>query len=520
MAKSSSKKKSNKKVIRRQRFIMAGLIALIMLMGGFGIVQHFMKRANAAVIEDENGIKLADYWVEPIADGTGRCILHVETVNDGFEVLACEISCTPDFNESEVHTFGALSQSGATSYTNEVVVLEPGQKLYLRALSENNIYTDVYVVELPDETEEETESETETEVVKTTTVPKATAQSQKTQTAVDAQTQTATDTQTQKTQTAVDATKNVKTEDTTKKTAVSTDQKNTTIINETIVNKRIIDEEVVNPVREMGYVYVNYISEDGRKLSSVDMSGTVGTDFSTEQRKFTGYEFINVTGNTSGKFSKSVQNVTYVYRLIATTEKPTVEEGTVNVSYEMEDGSVLASTSITGVVGASYETEQKDFDNCEFVEVRGCVAGVISKESVNVVYVYRLVATEETHVHDYKVMAHAEAKCLTDGYTTYQCECGDEYTETESAHGHSMKVYAVTESGIESHCMECGHIDVVESDSVVEDEDYTENTESDEYIEALDEYVETEETCESESTGDVIIDVENYEITTVETSAA
>ena len=608
----ANSKKKSKRVARRKRFVkrvFASIaITMIMMMLGFAAYHIMSRPANAATIETEDGIRLADYWVEPLEDGTDRCILHVETYNDDFQILACEISCSPDFNDSEIHTFGALAQSGETSYTNEVVTLGAGDVLYIRALAENNIYTPVYTIELP---AEEVETETETEPEKKTSTPKK--ETEKTvvteKTAVPAVSQEKKEEKeqtTQKAQTAVVTQKE------------TTDQKNTsTVINKTVVNEKIVNKTVVDetPSKGTGSVYVAYVSENGDVLGSETITGTVGDAYKTTQQDFPGYVFVKSEGVTSGKISAGVKTVKYLYKKQASvsvdktgsvqvkyicngtvlctetitgtagaeytteekafdgyvfvgvegqtngripegtstvvyqydveaTEDPTPVEGIVTVSYESEDGQNLGTETITGTVGTEYTTEEKAFDGYVFVRVEGQTSGVIVSDGTTVKYIYAAetpsedptpvegivtvsyesedgqnlgtetitgtVGTEYTteekafdgyvfvrvegqtsgvidynattvkyiyaaetpveHQHDYKVVSHAEAKCLTDGYNEYACSCGESYTEIIPAHGHHMEVYSVTEECIESHCMECGYVDMVYSEVVVEDE--------------------------------------------------
>lgn len=67
------------------------------------------------------------------------------------------------------------------------------------------------------------------------------------------------------------------------------------------------------------------------------------------------------------------------------------------------------------------------------------------------------------HVHSYESNVTTEATCTTDGVKTFTCECGDSYTETISATGHSWEDdYTVdveatcTTAGSKSvHCANC-----------------------------------------------------------------
>ncbi|WP_161979845.1 MucBP domain-containing protein, partial [Streptococcus sp. S784/96/1] len=114
-------------------------------------------------------------------------------------------------------------------------------------------------------------------------------------------------------------------------------------------------------VAKTGSVNVRYITEDGQELeatSPVKTDVPVGTDYTTEQKSFEGYEFVKVdeTGATpTGKVEEGTKLVTYVY-------KPVAKTGSVNVRYITEDGQELEATSPVKTdvpVGTDYTTEQK-----------------------------------------------------------------------------------------------------------------------------------------------------------------
>ena len=52
--------------------------------------------------------------------------------------------------------------------------------------------------------------------------------------------------------------------------------------------------------------------------------------------------------------------------------------------------------------------------------------------------------------HSHAVVDSKDATCTEDGYVTYECECGDTYTETVLAHGHSF---------VDGVCQHCGEVD-------------------------------------------------------------
>ncbi|WP_419155111.1 MucBP domain-containing protein [Weissella minor] len=61
-------------------------------------------------------------------------------------------------------------------------------------------------------------------------------------------------------------------------------------------------------------VTAKYVDEDGKELTASEtVSGNVGDDYKTEQKKIDGYTFKEVKGNPTGKLTDKAQTVTYVY---------------------------------------------------------------------------------------------------------------------------------------------------------------------------------------------------------------
>ncbi|MBC6168117.1 MucBP domain-containing protein, partial [Listeria booriae] len=72
-----------------------------------------------------------------------------------------------------------------------------------------------------------------------------------------------------------------------------------------------------------------------------------------------------------------------------TPTPPTVEQGTVTVNYQDEQGNTVAPTeTLKGDVGETYSTVQKDITGYDFKEVQGNTTGVLSNEPIQVIYVY------------------------------------------------------------------------------------------------------------------------------------
>ncbi|MBC1767332.1 MucBP domain-containing protein [Listeria welshimeri] len=143
--------------------------------------------------------------------------------------------------------------------------------------------------------------------------------------------------------------------------------------------------KTVTPV-EQGTVTVNYQDEQGNSLAPTEtLKGDVGETYTTVQKDITGYDFKEVQGNTTGEFTAKAQVVTYIY---AKTVTP-VEQGTVTVNYQDEQGNSLAPTeTLKGDVGETYTTVQKDITGYDFKEVQGNATGEFTTKAQVVTYIY------------------------------------------------------------------------------------------------------------------------------------
>ncbi|MBC1767333.1 MucBP domain-containing protein [Listeria welshimeri] len=140
------------------------------------------------------------------------------------------------------------------------------------------------------------------------------------------------------------------------------------------------------PPVEQGTVTVNYQDEQGNTVApSETLKGDVGKTYKTVQKDVEGYDFKEVQGNATGEFTTKAQVVNYIY---AKTVTP-VEQGTVTVNYQDEQGNAVAPTeTLKGDVGETYTTVQKDVEGYDFKEVQGNTTGEFTKESQVVTYIY------------------------------------------------------------------------------------------------------------------------------------
>ncbi|MBC2027780.1 MucBP domain-containing protein [Listeria welshimeri] len=143
--------------------------------------------------------------------------------------------------------------------------------------------------------------------------------------------------------------------------------------------------KTVTPV-EQGTVTVNYQDEQGNAVApSETLKGDVGETYKTVQKDITGYDFKEVQGNATGEFTTKAQVVNYIYAKKVTP----VEQGTVTVNYQDEQGNSLAPTeTLKGDVGKTYTTVQKDITGYDLKEVQGNATGEFTTKAQVVMYIY------------------------------------------------------------------------------------------------------------------------------------
>ncbi|MBC2273665.1 MucBP domain-containing protein [Listeria welshimeri] len=187
-----------------------------------------------------------------------------------------------------------------------------------------------------------------------------------------------------------------------------------------------------NPVpMEQGSVSVNYQDEQGNSLAPTEtLKGDVGETYTTVQKDITGYDFKEVQGNATGEYTTKAQVVTYIY---AQTPTP-VEQGTVTVNYQDEQGNAVAPTeTLQGEIGKTYTTVQKDITGYDFKEVQGDATGEFTTKTQVVTYIY---AQTPTPVEQGTVTVN------------YQDEQGNSLAPTETLKGNIGETYTTVQKDI------------------------------------------------------------------------
>ncbi|MHC5268193.1 MucBP domain-containing protein [Enterococcus sp. LJL98] len=132
-------------------------------------------------------------------------------------------------------------------------------------------------------------------------------------------------------------------------------------------------------------ITVRYEDGSGQSLAPAEkLTGNVGEPYETKQKNIEGYTFQSVQGPVSGTFTSKAQTVTYIYTKM-------VEAGeAITVRYEDETGQSLApAEKLTGNVGETYETKQKNIEGYTFQSVQGPVSGTFTSKAQTVIYLYQ-----------------------------------------------------------------------------------------------------------------------------------
>ena len=145
-------------------------------------------------------------------------------------------------------------------------------------------------------------------------------------------------------------------------------------------------------------VTTKYVDQDGNNIISPEtISSFWGNTYTTEQKVFTNYNFVEQTGDsTSGTIAKDHVEVIYHYQ---------IKNATLTIKYVDQDGNDIDSTKNTINApkhwGDEYSSSELEFTNYNFVEQTGdSPNGVIAKDHVEVIYVYTL-KTSTVIVHHY-----------------------------------------------------------------------------------------------------------------------
>ena len=147
-----------------------------------------------------------------------------------------------------------------------------------------------------------------------------------------------------------------------------------------------------NKPKVEGTVTARYLTEKQDKLADdLVTTGTVGSDFTLEEKTFQGYELARIEGKTSGQYQTEPQVTTFIYTP-KESQSSAKESGRVQVTYVDEKDAQLANpVTLEGEVDASYTTEKKEITGYNFLRVEGPETGTFKTEVQNVKYIYQAI---------------------------------------------------------------------------------------------------------------------------------
>ena len=206
-----------------------------------------------------------------------------------------------------------------------------------------------------------------------------------------------------------------------------TEQTNTKETEETTninINGKVIVKYINKETgEEITYKEINESGEEEEKTYGYEIEGKVGQSYETELKEIDNYTYVENTNNTTGRIKEGTIEVIYYYER--------AQAGGVIVKYVDESYVEIAeSETITGKVWDRYETEQKEIEHYDFVRVEGETEGELTKDIIEVTYVYTKIPGRVIVQHlekddtpeddsDNKVLAEEE---IIEGYS------GDHYT--------------------------------------------------------------------------------------------
>ncbi|PLS34532.1 cell wall anchor protein [Carnobacterium maltaromaticum] len=129
-------------------------------------------------------------------------------------------------------------------------------------------------------------------------------------------------------------------------------------------------------------VTVKYLDEKGTELALAEvLTGKVGEAYEATEKMIHGWGIKEIHGEVKGIYTEEAQEVAYIYER--------VESAPVTTYYQDEEGNELATPEVLiGKVGEPYETNGKQVNGWEIIDIPGNANGVYTEEAQEVVYLY------------------------------------------------------------------------------------------------------------------------------------
>ena len=152
------------------------------------------------------------------------------------------------------------------------------------------------------------------------------------------------------------------------------------------------------PVKR-GDVTAKYVDEAGNEIhSDLIYKGKVGDDYKTSKLVIPGYDFKEVVGSESGKFTEGSQEVKYIY--IKKSPDDAADDskgGSVVVRYEDKEGNIIKEDVVhNGSVGDKYEVPKPQIPGYEVEKVVGEEKGKIEENVKVITVVYNPLSAIDT----------------------------------------------------------------------------------------------------------------------------
>ncbi|MDE5780443.1 MAG: MucBP domain-containing protein, partial [Lachnospiraceae bacterium] len=149
----------------------------------------------------------------------------------------------------------------------------------------------------------------------------------------------------------------------------------------------VYKQSITPPIEKKGNVIVKYVDESENEIkTSITLTGIVGEDYETAEANIEGYTLKTSPANAKGKYTEEDITVTYVYQQNNINEKT----GKVIVRYVDEsDNEIKTSTTLTGIVGANYETAEANIEGYTLKTSPANAKGKYTEEDITVTYVYQ-----------------------------------------------------------------------------------------------------------------------------------
>ena len=153
------------------------------------------------------------------------------------------------------------------------------------------------------------------------------------------------------------------------------------------------------PTGKKGRVVVTHINKDtGATIKTETLSGLLGESYTAQALSTEGYTVANVSGNKTGTFSETEQQVTFYYTFDANNYAYIVSK-----FVDASSGEELAEPEqITKKIGTTYSVSPKDIKNYEVdLTKTNNASGTVAKGTTTVTFKYNYVKPTNLIVHYY-----------------------------------------------------------------------------------------------------------------------